>query len=140
QGSRVAQAAIEQAREYLAETRRVLGVLPTQERLVVERFFDEVGGMHVVLHAPLGSRVNRALGLLLRKRFCRGFNVELQAAAGEAAILLRLGPMHSFPLEDLRHYLAPVRARETLVQALLDSPMFQTRFRWNASRALAVLR
>jgi len=137
---RVAPAALEQAKSYLAETRRVLGLMPSEETLVAERFFDEVGGMHVVVHAPFGSRVNRALGLLLRKRFCRGFNVELQAAAGEDAILLSLGPMHSFPLEDLRHYFSPARARETLVQALLDSPMFPTRFRWNASRSLAILR
>jgi len=133
-------AALEQARDYLHATELVLGVMPTEHRLVLERFFDEMGGMHVVLHSPLGSRVNRALGLLLRKRFCRGFNVELQAAAGEDAILLSLGPMHSFPLDDFRHYLAPQRARDTLIQALLDSPMFQTRFRWNASRSLAILR
>jgi ATP-dependent Lhr-like helicase len=133
-------AALEQVQDYLGTTQRMLGVMPSEERLVVERFFDQVGGMHVVLHSTFGSRVNRGLGLLLRKRFCRGFNVELQAAAGEDAILLSLGPMHSFPLDDLRHYLSPLRARETLVQALLDSPMFQTRFRWNASRALAILR
>lgn len=139
-GLLVGPAALEQVTNYLGTTQRMLGVMPTAERIVVERFFDQVGGMHVVLHAAFGSRINRGLGLLLRKRFCRGFNVELQAAAGEDAILLSLGPMHSFPLADLRHYLSPQRARETLVQALLDSPMFQTRFRWNASRALAILR
>ena len=139
-GLKVSAAALAQAVDYLGATERALGAMPTEERIVVERFFDEVGGMHVVLHVPLGSRVNRGLGLLLRKRFCRGFNVELQAAAGEDAILLSLGPMHSFPLGDLRHYLSPARARDTLIQALLDSPMFQTRFRWNASRALAILR
>ena len=139
-GLKVSAAALAQATDYLGATERALGAMPTDERIVVERFFDEVGGMHVVLHVPFGSRVNRGLGLLLRKRFCRGFNVELQAAAGEDAILLSLGPMHSFPLGDLRHYLSPARARDTLIQALLDSPMFQTRFRWNASRALAILR
>jgi len=96
--------------------------------------------MHLVLHAPFGSRINRAWGLALRKRFCRSFNVELQAAATEDAIVLSLGPTHSFPLEDVFQFLRPENVREVLVQAMLDAPMFQTRWRWNATRALALLR
>lgn len=132
--------AVEQIADYLAATRHALGVMPTQRALVAERFFDETGGMHVVLHAPFGSRLTRALGLALRKRFCRSFNVELQAAAGEDALVLSLGPMHSFPLETLFSFLQAKSARDVLVQALLDAPLFQTRWRWNATRALAVLR
>ncbi len=132
--------AVEQIADYLAATRHALGVMPTQSALVAERFFDETGGMHVVLHAPFGSRTTRALGLALRKRFCRSFNVELQAAAGEDALVLSLGPMHSFPLETLFQFLQANSARDVLVQALLDAPLFQTRWRWNATRALAVLR
>ncbi len=133
-------AAVEQIADYLAATRNALGVMPTQRALVAERFFDETGGMHVVLHAPFGSRLTRALGLALRKRFCRSFNVELQAAATEDALVLSLGPMHSFPLETLFGFLSPTNARDVLVQALLDAPLFQTRWRWNVTRALAVLR
>jgi ATP-dependent Lhr-like helicase len=129
-----------QLEEYIAATKRVLGVVPTQETLVLERFFDEAGGMQLVLHAPFGSRVNRAWGLALRKKFCRSFNFELQAAANEDAIVLSLGPQHSFPLIDVFRYLHPASARETLVQALLAAPMFQTRWRWNAERSLAILR
>src|SRR5204863_482470 len=110
------------------------------ETLVLERFFDEAGGMQLVLHAPFGSRVNRAWGLALRKRFCRSFNFELQAAATEDAIVLSLGPQHSFPLEDVFQYLKPETAEHLLVQAMLDAPMFGSRWRWNATRALAVLR
>jgi ATP-dependent Lhr-like helicase len=126
--------------EYLDATRRVLGVVPTQRRLVLERFFDTAGGMQLVVHAPFGARINRAWGLSLRKRFCRSFNFELQAAANEDAIVLSLGPQHSFPLDDVFRYLNPETAREILIQALLAAPMFQTRWRWNAERALAVLR
>jgi len=126
--------------EYLAASRQMLGVMPTQETLVLERFFDEAGGMQLVLHAPFGSRLNRAWGLALRKRFCRSFNFELQAAATEDAIVLSLGPQHSFPLEDVFHYLKPETAEHLLVQAMLDAPMFGSRWRWNATRALAVLR
>ncbi|HEX9754884.1 MAG TPA: DEAD/DEAH box helicase, partial [Gemmatimonadales bacterium] len=126
--------------EYLVEARRLLGVLPTQETLIAERFFDESGGMQLVLHAPFGSRVNRAWGLALRKRFCRQFNFELQAAATEDAVLLSLGPQHSFPLETVFRFLHPDSAREILVQALLDAPMFATRWRWNANISLAVPR
>ncbi|HET7436033.1 MAG TPA: DEAD/DEAH box helicase, partial [Thermoanaerobaculia bacterium] len=125
---------------YLAEGRRALGVLPTQETLVLERFFDEAGGMQLVLHAPFGSRVNKAWGLALRKRFCRQFNFELQAAATEDALLLSLGPQHSFPLADVFRYLHPNTARDILVQAFLDAPVFQTRWRWNATISLAVPR
>ncbi|MGH7520251.1 MAG: Lhr family helicase, partial [Gemmatimonadales bacterium] len=126
--------------EYLAATRKILGTIPTQKCLVLERFFDEAGGMQLVLHAPFGSRINRAWGLALRKRFCRSFNFELQAAATEDAIILSLGPQHSFPLEDVFQYLKPATAEHLLVQAMLDAPVFGTRWRWNATRALAVLR
>jgi ATP-dependent Lhr-like helicase len=126
--------------EYLAATKQVLGVVPTQHCLVLERFFDEAGGMQLVLHAPFGSRINRAWGLALRKRFCRSFNFELQAAATEDAIVLSLGPQHSFPLDDVFQYLKPATVEHLLVQAMLDAPVFGTRWRWNATRALAVLR
>jgi ATP-dependent Lhr-like helicase len=133
-------AATDQIVDYLAATRRALGVMPTQSTLVAERFFDETGGMHVVLHSPFGARINRGFGLALRKRFCRNFNVELQAAAGDDALVLSLGPMHSFPLETLYKFLTSANVRDVLVQALLDAPLFQTRWRWNATRALAVVR
>ena len=132
--------AASQIEAYLGATRDVLGVVPTQETLVLERFFDEAGGMQLVLHAPFGGRINRAWGLALRKKFCRSFNFELQAAANEDAIVLSLGPQHSFPLDDVFGYLKPETARETLIQALLPAPMFQTRWRWNAGRSLAILR
>ena len=130
----------EQAAEYLAAGRAVLGTIPTQETLVLERFFDESGGMQLVLHAPFGSRINRAWALALRKRFCRQFNFELQAAATEDALLLSLGPQHSFPLADVFRYLHPATVRDILVQAFLDAPVFQTRWRWNATISLAVPR
>ncbi|PYP49046.1 MAG: ATP-dependent DNA helicase [Gemmatimonadetes bacterium] len=132
--------AARQVVEYLDASHRILGVIPTQQTLVLERFFDEAGGMQLVLHAPFGSRVNRAWGLALRKRFCRSFNFELQAAATEDAIVISLGPHHSFPLDDVFQYLKPATAEQLLVQAMLDAPMFGTRWRWNATRALAVLR
>src|SRR5881409_2532455 len=134
------EAAARQIVEYLDASKKILGVIPTQQTLVLERFFDEAGGMQLVLHAPFGSRVNRAWGLALRKRFCRSFNFELQAAATEDAIVLSLGPQHSFPLEDVFQYLKPATAEHLLVQAMLDAPVFGTRWRWNATRALAVLR
>src|SRR5437870_942733 len=134
------EAAARQVVEYLDAAQRILGVIPTQQTLVLERFFDEAGGMQLVLHAPFGSRVNRAWGLALRKRFCRSFNFELQAAATEDAIVISLGPHHSFPLDDVFQYLKPATAEQLLVQAMLDAPMFGTRWRWNATRALAVLR
>jgi ATP-dependent Lhr-like helicase len=126
--------------EYIASARSALGSLPTHDTLVVERFFDETDSMHLVLHAPFGTRVNRAFGLALRKRFCRSFNVELQAAATDDGIVLSLGPMHSFALEEVFGFLRSSRVRDVLVQALLDAPMFAVRFRWNASRALAIAR
>jgi len=126
--------------EYLADGRRVLGTVPTQRRVVVERFFDESGGMQLVLHAPFGGRINRAWGLALRKRFCRGFGYELQAAANEEAIVISLGLKHSFPLEEVFDYLHPNSARKVLTQAVLDQPMFESRWRWNATRSLMLER
>ena len=119
---------------------KVLGAVPTQTEVIAERFFDESGGMQLVLHAPFGGRINRAWGLALRKRFCRGFGFELQAAANEEAILFSLGPQNSFPLEEVFDYLHPSTARETLVQAVLGAPMFKTRWRWNVTRALLLER
>jgi ATP-dependent Lhr-like helicase len=132
--------AAEQLVAYLEEARRMLGVIPTQTTLVAERFFDDSGGMQLILHAPFGSRVNKAWGLALRKRFCRQFNFELQAAATEEAVLLSLGPQHSFPLETVFKFLHPDSAREILIQAMLDAPIFATRWRWNANISLAVPR
>ncbi len=129
-----------QLADYFAATHRALGTIPSQQRLVLERFFDESGGMQLVVHSPFGVRVNRAWGLALRKRFCRSFNFELQAAATDEAIVLSLGTQHSFPLEDVFHYLNSNSVRELLVQALLDAPMFPIRWRWNATRALALPR
>ncbi|MFN2531387.1 MAG: DEAD/DEAH box helicase [Pyrinomonadaceae bacterium] len=136
----ISRAAAEQIVEYLAGAKLVLGVMPSQENLVLERFFDDSGSMQLVLHAPFGSRLNRAWGLALRKRFCRKFNFELQAAATEDAIVLSLGPTHSFPLEDVFHYLNSRTVRQLLCQALLAAPMWNIRWRWNVTRALAVLR
>ena len=125
---------------YLDAAQAALGVLPTQRDLVFERFFDEAGGMQLVVHSPFGGRINRAFGLALRKRFCRRFDFELQAAASDDAIVLSLGPGQSLPLEEIPHFLTPRTASETLAQALLLSPMFQVRWRWNLGRALVVLR
>jgi len=133
-------AAAEQIVSYLAESVHALGALPTQHTLILERFFDESGGMQLVLHAPFGSRINKAWGLALRKRFCRQFNFELQAAATEDALMLSLGPQHSFPLADVFRYLHPATARDILIQAFLDAPVFQTRWRWNTTISLAVPR
>ena len=133
-------AAAQQLVEYLGESRRLLGTLPTQDTIVAERFFDEAGGMQLVIHSPFGSRVNRAWGLALRKRFCRQFNFELQAAATEDALLLSLGPQHSFPLDTVFKFLHPDSVEDILVQALLDAPMFGTHWRWNATIALAIAR
>lgn len=132
--------AARQAVEYLATAKAVLGTLPTQDVLVYERFFDETGGMQLVIHAPFGGRINRAYGLALRKRFCRAFNFELQAAATEDAIVLSLGETHSFVLEEVARYLNSHSVRAVLIQAVLDAPMFTTRWRWNSSVALAVRR
>jgi ATP-dependent helicase Lhr and Lhr-like helicase len=136
----LSRSAAEQIVEYLAGAKIVLGVMPSQENLVLERFFDDSGSMQLVLHSPFGSRLNRAWGLALRKRFCRKFNFELQAAATEDAIVLSLGPTHSFPLDDVFHYLNSKSVRQLLCQALLDAPMWNIRWRWNATRSLAVLR
>ena len=132
--------AAQQLVDYLAAGKRALGVVPTQETLVLERFFDDSGGMQLVVHSPYGSRINRAWGLALRKRFCRTFNFELQAAATEDAIILSLGMQHSFPLEEVFTYLHPNSAQDVLVQALLAAPMFQTRWRWNLMRSLMLPR
>src|SRR5687768_5882484 len=136
----LSRSAAEQIATYLAEAKRSLGLLPTRDSIALERFFDESGGMQLVLHAPFGSRVNRAWGLALRKKFCQGFNFELQAAATEEGVILSLGASHSFPLEEVFRYLHPNTVRETLVQAALDSPIFETRWRWTTTLALAVPR
>lgn len=129
-----------QIAEYIADGRRTLGTVPTQKRVVLERFFDESGGMQMVLHAPFGGRINRAWGLALRKRFCRGFGFELQAAANEEAIVISLGLQHSFKLEDVFNFLHPDSVRDVLTQAVLDQPMFESRWRWNATRSLVLER
>jgi ATP-dependent helicase Lhr and Lhr-like helicase len=131
---------IEQLLEYLATAFAALGTLPTMERLVLERFFDEAGGMQLVIHSPYGSRINRAWGLSLRKRFCRKFNFELQATATEDNIVLSLTTAHSFDLAEVAHYLHSASVRSLLIQALLDAPMFTTRWRWVAGIALALPR
>src|SRR5262245_47468824 len=125
---------------YLAAGHAALGVLPTRRDVVFERFFDETGGMQLVVHAPFGARVNRALGLALRKRFCTSFDFELQAAADDDAVVLSLGPQQSFPLAAVARFLSSRTIRDTLAQAVLAAPMFQVRWRWNLGRALAVLR
>src|SRR6266446_5863014 len=130
----------EQISDYFADAYRSLGAIPSQQTLVMERFFDESGGMQLVLHSPFGSRINRAWGLALRKRFCRSFNFELQAAATDDAIVISLGTQHSFPLDEVFRYLNSKSVRDLLVQALLDAPMFTIRWRWNATRSLAVPR
>jgi len=126
--------------EYLQSGMQALGVMPTRQTLVMERFFDEVGDMHVVIHSPFGSRLNRGWGLALRKRFCKSFNFELQAAANEDSIVISLGSVHSFALEEVYRYLQSATVRETLIQAMLDAPMFEVRWRWNATRCLAIQR
>ncbi|MES2624085.1 MAG: DEAD/DEAH box helicase, partial [Pseudomonadota bacterium] len=132
--------AAEQLAEYLHTGSTALGVMPTRECIVMERFFDEVGDMHLVVHSPFGSRVNRAWGLALRKRFCRTFNFELQAAANEDSIVISLGSVHSFELADVFNFLQSATVKDVLVQALLDAPMFEVRWRWNTTCALAVQR
>ena len=136
----IAADAATQVVDYLGGAKAALGLLPTQQRLVMERFFDESGGTQLVIHSPYGNRINRAWGLALRKRFCRKFNFELQAAATEDAIILSLTATHSFPLEEVGRYLHSNSARTVLIQALLDAPMFLTRWRWDASIALALPR
>src|SRR5262249_55086253 len=126
--------------EYLNTAKAVFGALPSLDTVILERFFDESGGQQLVIHPPFGSRINRARGLALRKRMCRKFNFELQAAATENSIVLSLSTSHSFPLEDIARYLHSKSVRPLLVQALLDAPMFATRWRWDASVALALPR
>jgi ATP-dependent Lhr-like helicase len=130
----------EQIVRYLGAAAAALGALPTQKTLVAERFFDEAGGMQLIVHAPFGARLNRAFGLALRKRFCRTFDFELQAAATDEGVLLSLGPQNSFPLETIFDFLAPGTIDEMLTQAALRAPMWGVRWRWNATRSLAVLR
>ncbi len=130
----------EQAARYVAAQKAAIGVVPTKDQIVFERFFDESGGMQLVVHAPLGSRINRAWGLALRKRFCRSFDFELQAAADDNGVLLSIGPQHSFPIESLFKMLHPGNARYLLEQAVVAAPVFGVRWRWNITRSLAVLR
>ncbi len=136
----IAEPAARQLVEYLASAHAALGCLPTQDTLVFERFFDVAGGMQLVIHSPYGSRINRAWGLALRKRFCRKFNFELQAAATEDNIALSLTTAHSFDLDEVRRYLHSASIRPLLIQALLDAPMFITRWRWVAGVSLALPR
>ena len=130
----------EQLIQYTLEGRAVLGDVPTQATIIAERFFDEGGGMQLIIHAPFGGRINKAWGLALRKRFCRGFNFELQAAATDNGLNIALAEQHSFPLADVFHFLHSETMPPILEQAALASPIFQTRWRWAATRALALLR
>ena len=130
----------EQAAAYIRAGVAGLGAVPSVATVIAERFFDEGGGMQLVIHAPFGARINRAWGLALRKRFCRSFNFELQAAATDNGIVISLAEQHSFPLEAIYRFLAPATVEDVLTQAMLPAPMFAARWRWNASRALAVLR
>ena len=132
--------AAQQACAYLEEGTRVLGAVPTTRRVIAERFFDESGGMQLILHAPFGGRINRAWGLALRKRFCRSFDFELQASANDDGINLSLGPQHSFPLEDILQFLRSQGVESVLTQAVLASPIFTARWRWSLTRSLAMLR
>ncbi|MGB2605855.1 MAG: helicase-related protein, partial [Candidatus Sulfotelmatobacter sp.] len=132
--------AAEQAIEYILQGRAVLGAVPTQTTVIAERFFDEGGGMQLVIHAPFGGRINKAWGLALRKRFCVGFNFELQAAATDNGLNIALAEQHSFPLGDVFNFLQAATVQPILEQAALDSPIFATRWRWDANRALALLR
>ncbi|MBS1815342.1 MAG: DEAD/DEAH box helicase [Acidobacteria bacterium] len=126
--------------QYIVTGRSVLGAVPSKKTIIAERFFDEGGGMQLILHAPFGGRINRAWGLALRKRFCRGFNFELQAAATDNGINICLAEQHSFPLADVFHFLSEQTAKELLEQAAIQSPIFKTRWRWAANRSLQLLR
>ncbi len=137
---RIEEFAATQAVRYVAAQIAAVGLVPTLNRIVFERFFDESGGTQLVVHAPWGARVNRAWGFAFRKRFCRSFDFELQASADEDGIVLSLGPQHSFPVESLFGMLTPENGKALLEQALLAAPVFQTRWRWSVTRALAVLR
>lgn len=136
----VDKAGAEQLIDYILQGRAVLGTIPTQTRIIAERFFDEGGGMQLIIHAPFGARINKAWGLALRKRFCRSFNFELQAAATDNGISISLTEQHSFPLADVFQFLHPNSLKEVLIQALLQSPLFATRWRWDATRALMLKR
>jgi ATP-dependent Lhr-like helicase len=129
-----------QAADYIAAQVAAVGLVPTTRRIMFERFFDESGGMQLVIHAPLGARINRAWGLAMRKRFCRSFDFELQASATDNGVVLSLGPQHSFPLEQMFRMLNTQNARHMLTQAMLAVPVFKIRWRWNSTRSLAVLR
>jgi ATP-dependent helicase Lhr and Lhr-like helicase len=133
-------AGAEQIVEYIVVGRAVLGAVATHTTIIAERFFDEGGGMQLVIHAPFGGRINKAWGLALRKRFCRSFNFELQASATDDGLNISLAEQHSFPLEDVFRFLRPASVKEVLEQAVLTSPIFTTRWRWDASRALMLLR
>jgi ATP-dependent Lhr-like helicase len=130
----------ELARDYIAAAKASLGAVPSTKTIVAERFFDESGGMQLIIHAPFGGRINRAWGMALRKRFCRQFDFELQAAATDDGVLLSLSPHHSFPLEAIFEMLHPEIIGELLEQAYLQAPVFRTRWRWNLTRSLALLR
>ncbi|MEO8840447.1 MAG: DEAD/DEAH box helicase [Kofleriaceae bacterium] len=132
--------AAQQMVAYLAASRAALGALPRRDLIIAERFFDEGGGMQLVIHSPLGGRINRAWGLALRKKFCVSFDFELQAAATDDGIVISLGQPHSFPLDSVFAYVPSHQTREILIQALLDRPMFEIRWRWNVTRSLTVLR
>src|SRR6202048_4453243 len=134
------QSGAEQVVEYVAAGRAVLGAVPTQRTVIAERFFDESGGMQLVIHAPFGARINKAWGLALRKRFCRSFNFELQAAATDNGLNISLSEQHSFPLADVFHFLHSASVEQLLEQSVLTSPLFRTRWRWDAGRSLALLR
>ncbi|MFQ5656746.1 MAG: DNA glycosylase AlkZ-like family protein [Candidatus Methylomirabilales bacterium] len=138
--AKLGEAAAECAVAYVARQQAAVGLVPTHEVLLAERFFDNLGGTQIVLHAPFGMRVNRAWGLALSKRMCRRFNFEIQSASTDDGILLSFGPRHSFPLETLFHFLSPETVEEVLIQALLTSPIFEARFRQAAVRALLILR
>jgi ATP-dependent Lhr-like helicase len=140
EGLSLSSSAGDQLVQYLRSAEKVLGAIPSKTCIIAERFFDEAGGMQLVIHAPFGGRINRAWGLTLRKRFCRTFDFELQAAATDDGIVLSLGEQHSFPLADIFQFVTPGNAEEVLIQAVLQSPLFPTRFRWNAQRALALPR
>jgi ATP-dependent Lhr-like helicase len=140
QSCRVSRPGAEQATAYVAAQYAAAGMVPTQKRLLFERFFDESGGMQLVVHAPFGTRINRAWGLALRKRFCRTFDFELQASADDDGIVLSLGAQHSFPLEQMFRLVPSALARDVLVQAFLAVPFFTTRWRWNVTRALQLKR
>src|SRR6202007_2746374 len=130
----------EQVANYVADTKLVLGAVPSLNRIVAERFFDEGGGMQLIIHAPFGARINKAWGLGLRKRFCRSFNLELQASATDNGINISLAEQHSFPLADVFRFLHPSSLEKVLEQAVLASPIFTARWRWDSSRALVLER